>query len=297
MEFTIELLESLIYEGKEMVVNSAQLAKLIAHYGPSDFSDFSPRSFYFWKEQERPIPLSVAIKIIKKERVRSITIESFSVNGGNKIFPPNEKDESLYYFLGLILGDGCLIHSKKRGNRNTYLVQITFREKISAEMMKKWVEKSFNLIPSIYPGRGCFNLCIFSKPLVIILHKKYDIPLGLKYSSIKVPEIIKNCSSKRIKLFLRGVFDSDGNIYLHRGKKSVQLRQKSYSFLKELKDLFLKIGVEFREPYQDIGNNSWVLWTSKKKTVDNFINKIMSINICPGSSAWIEHLPSKMSGL
>lgn len=121
------------------------------------------------------------------------------------------------------------------------------------------------------------------------MHKKYEIPLGLKYASIKVPEIIKTSSDKQIKLFLRGVFDSDGNIYLHRGKKSVQLRQKSNIFLKELRDLFFKIGVEFREPYYDIGNNSWVLWTSKKETVDNFIKKIMSVNICPRSSAWIEH--------
>ena len=113
----------------------------------------------------------------------------------------------------------------------------------------------------------------------MILHKKYQIPIGLKYGSIKVPDIINSSNKIKITSFLKGVFDSDGNIYLHRGRKCVQLRQKSYSFLKQLQSLFNILGIEFRDPYYDKANGYWVLWSSKKELVNNFINKIVSFQL------------------
>jgi intein/homing endonuclease len=80
---------------------------------------------------------------------------------------------------------------------------------------------------------------------------------------------------------LKGVFDSDGNSYNHRNKLCIQLRQKSESFIRELKRLFEKIDIKFRNPYKDGANNSWVLWSSKKELVDNFINKIIDFNPLP----------------
>ena len=78
---------------------------------------------------------------------------------------------------------------------------------------------------------------------------------------------------------MKGVFDSDGNLYLHRGRRSIQLRQKSKDFLFELFNLFKEIGIEFNNPYYDKANNSWVLWSSKKELVDNFINKIIDFKV------------------
>ena len=138
------------------------------------------------------------------------------------------------------------------------------------------IKNIFSLNPSIYKGTGNYYvLCLYSKPLVMILHKKYEIPIGLKYLSLKVPDIVKNSNEKRMKAFLKGVFDSDGNIYNYRNKKSVQLRQKSFRFLDQLKELFRKIGIYFRDPYYDKANNSWVLWSSKTDLVDNFISIII----------------------
>ena len=79
--------------------------------------------------------------------------------------------------------------------------------------------------------------------------------------------------------FLKGVFESDGNIYLHKETRCVQLRQKSEKFLREIKELFNQVHIDFRNPYYDKANNSWVLWSSKKSLVDNFIKQITDFNL------------------
>lgn len=279
MKFTIDLLKNMISNGQEICIFSKRIPSLISKYSSNRFIKFSTRTYYFWKTGLRPMPLSVLIEIMEKRKIKKIDIYSFSIKGGNKLIFNSEKEIPFSYFLGLLLGDGCLIHTKRDNNRNTCLVQISFRHKEESEKIKLLCQDMFNISPSIYAGKGCFNLCIFSKPLVFILNKKYEIPVGKKYSSIKIPEIILKGTSKNKIAFLKGVFDSDGNIYLHRNRKSVQLRQKSESFLRELYELFNSIGINFNSPYYDKANNSWVLWSSKKELVDNFINKIINFKI------------------
>ena len=279
MKFTRNILANLKDSGRNVCIYSNSFSKFLYRYSPDSFSEFSSRLYYSWRGNKRPIPLVIALKIMRDKQLSSINIDSFSVGGGNKVTPPNEKEISFYYFLGLILGDGCLVHAKRGIKKNTYLVQISFRNKTDAENIKRLVKNLFGLSASIYPGRGCYALCIFSKPLVLILNKKYQIPIGLKYSLIRVPSIMNKANKKMQTAFLKGLFDSDGNIYLHRNKKSVQLRQKAYKFLKQTKGLFKKININFRDPYYDKANNSWVLWSSKKDLVDKFINEIINFKV------------------
>jgi intein/homing endonuclease len=278
MKFSIDLLKSINSYGQEICAFSNKGIKLLEYYSANYFSKFSTRSYYFWKKGERPIPLSVLTSIMEEKNIKEIEIFWFSVKGGNKLIFSSENSIEFSYFLGLLLGDGCLIHTKKKDGRNTCLIQISFRKKEEAERIKPLCENFFNIVPSIYEGRGCFNLCVFSKPLVFILNKKYEIPIGEKYSSLKIPEIILRGFKKNKIAFLKGVFDSDGNIYFHRGRQSVQLRQKSKSFLLELFNLFKEVGVEFNNPYYDKANDSWVLWSSKKGLVDTFIKKISNFS-------------------
>jgi intein/homing endonuclease len=152
----------------------------------------------------------------------------------------------------------------------------------------------FGIKSSIYPGKGCYDVCTYSKPLVLVLSHKFQIPIGKKYCNLQIPLIIINGESSLKKAFIKGIFDSDGNIYSHKGKNAIQLRQKSGSFLKQISDLLYSINFGFNEPYYDIANNSYLLWSNKISLVDSFINEIIEFKIeCLGSSAWIERLPSK----
>ncbi len=105
----------------------------------------------------------------------------------------------------------------------------------------------------------------------------YSIPIGKKYKEIKVPDIIK-LDKDYIKYFIKGVFDSDGNRYKHRGNECIQIRQKSYKFIKDLRFILNMVEIKFNEPYYDKANGSWLLWSSKMDLVNKFINDIININ-------------------
>lgn len=279
MQFTKELLENLKDSGKEISLYSNKISKIIRTYHHNNFNKFSRRSYYHWTKMKRPIPLSITLQVMNDKNIDKIPIEYFCVSGGNKIKFPNDKDLRYGYLLGLILGDGCLIHRKRSGNRNTYLINISFVNKEGANKIKIIIKKLFGIESSIYWGNGCYVLTTHSKPIVLILNKQYQIPIGKKYGSIKVPDLIFNGNKIMKKAFIRGVFDSDGNIYMHRNNKCVQLRQKSKYFVNEIKTLLDGLNIKFRDPYYDKANNSWLLWSSKKSLVDNFINEIVEFNI------------------
>ncbi len=276
MKFTKDILANLKDSGADICLYSTEFSQLLRDYSRFSFSEFSTRLYYFWKDNKRPIPLSIVLKIMADKKLKEVNVDSFSVRGGNRVIPPDENKVFFYYFLGLVLGDGCLICTRRDARRSSYTIQISFRYKKEADKIKRLVKKLFKWDSSIYVGRGCFDLCIYSKPLVLILNRKYQIPMGVKYSSIKVPNMVWVANKEKKKAFLKGMFDSDGNMYLHRGRKSVQLRQKSSDFLKQLNVLFKQVGITFRDPYYDKANNSWVLWSSKKELVDNFIRQIIN---------------------
>jgi len=278
MEFTKEDLETFTDSGRSVCISSPDLLPLLKKYKACAFPEFSNRLYYFWLSGRRPIPLLVVIRIMEENNLRKLDVIFFSVGSGNRVsFLKN--DFYMSYFLGLLLGDECLVHRKRGECKNMYHLQISFATEEDAKYGQLLTNYLFNIKSSIYFGRNCYNLCVYSKPLVMILNRIYQIPIGKKYLKLIVPEKIKISSKKSIVYFLKGVFDSDGNIYSYRNGESVQLRQKSKNFLDELRLLFISIGLDFHEPYQDIANGSWVLWSSKKVLVDNFIKKIIALKL------------------
>jgi intein/homing endonuclease len=278
MWFDKILLKSLKDDGKNVCIFSDELSEILNDYHHNSFN-FSNTLFYKWKSRKKAIPLKVVLKIMDDKGLKKLFVNYFSVGGGNKIKFPRDKDIRFSYFLGLILGDGCLVHRKRGNNKNTYSLRLYINNTKSLNYIKNLITELFNLSPSIYPAKGCFQVSVFSKPLVMILNKKYQIPIGVKYNLIKIPNLI-NKGTKIFKIaFLKGIFESDGNLYTYRKAKAVQLRQKSESFIKELSKMFNEVGIEFREPYYDKANNSWILWSSKKQLVDNFIKNIINFKI------------------
>ncbi len=281
MKFTDKTLKYLKDSGKEVGAFSKDAREILKKHNYKEFSYFQNRSYYYWVSGKRAIPLSIILRIMREHKLKEIKLDFLSVGGGNKIkFPDNISDE-LCYLVGLILGDGCLVHSKRNERKNTYYIQISFKNIKKAEEIQNLVTKLFEIKSPRYKGRGCFNIYAFSKPLVMLLNKEYEIPIGEKYNLLKVPKKIKNSNSKKRRFFAKGVFESDGNIYFHRGKKAIQLRQKSQKFLNEIRELLKKENLEFNKPYRDNANNSWLLWSSKKELVDNFIKKIVNLELKP----------------
>ncbi|MAG39624.1 hypothetical protein CMI41_01500 [Candidatus Pacearchaeota archaeon] len=273
MKFTIKILKNLSDTGQEICIFSDEFSSLLFQLSSNYFKGFSIRSYYFWRNKERPIPLSVVVALCKDLNLKFLEIQSFSIKGGNLIKFPKFFNEELSYFLGIILGDGCLIH-QKREKRNSWCVQVTSSSLEKINFLESLVKSLFGADAVHYSVRTYYQMYIFSKPLVMLLAELYELPVGLKYDTIKVPEIVKKNNIWK-RAFIKGVFECDGNIYKHRSGIAVQLRQKSKSFLDEIRLIGADLGIFFHEPYYDRANNSWVLWTCKKSVVDNFINKII----------------------
>ncbi len=159
-----------------------------------------------------------------------LNLVKICVNGGNSVSLDALDPVKVGYFIGLILGDGCIV-ARKKESRLIYSVRIAFCSLEDAKKCRALVRGLFDLDAKIYDGSGCYSLVTYSKPLSLLLHFKYQIPIGKKYVKIVVPAEISRAGRSVKIAFLKGVFDSDGNIYKHRGRKAVQLRQKSFKFL------------------------------------------------------------------
>ncbi len=281
MELGVKDLKRLISNKKNICIlfNDLALEETISNLNPKEVEGVSERSIYYWKRKERPIPVSCLIDICEKNNIERVNVSSLSINSGNTINLPENVDFRLYYFLGLLLGDGCLCISKERElKRQSYSVRIAVKGKERINHVSELMEHLFGIRPSCHKGKGCYDVCIYSKALLFFLNTYYEIPIGEKYDSIRVPAKIKN-DSVYIKYFLRGLMDSDGNKYFHRGKLCFQLRQKSKKFLNQVYLLFRFVGLSVRPPYFDKANNSWVIWCSKKSVVDKFINDIGALKL------------------
>ncbi len=277
----VESTSKLIRGKKEICVfyNDKIFEEVMSNLNPKEIMGISRRSVYYWKQKERPIPVSHLVSICKNNNIEKINLVSLSTNSGNKINLPESNNLSLYHFLGLLLGDGCLCISKERElKRQSYTVRIAVNSKNRINQISRLMESLFGIKPSCHKCKGCYEVCIYSKALLFFLNTYYEIPIGEKYPLMKVPLRIKN-DFDSIRYFLRGLMDSDGNQYIYRGRLCFQLRQKSGEFLSEVYNLFHKIGMNINGPYFDKANNSWVIWCSKKNIVDKFINEIDALKI------------------
>jgi len=120
------------------------------------------------------------------------------------------------YWLGFIVGDGCVFHlykKKKIRNRPTiyisrYGIQIAVHEQDAdiLEKFRRFLEKNSYRVYGIYPMRERYLQCrVESKELYMKIVNKLTIPLP-------VPEHLVNH-------FLRGLLDSDGSIFIIREKR------------------------------------------------------------------------------
>jgi len=58
----------------------------------------------------------------------------------------------------------------------------------------------------------------YGRVYIFDLNKKYDLPLGLKYSLLKVPDIVFQ-NNERARAFIKGVFDSEGSITIFSSRR------------------------------------------------------------------------------
>ena len=127
-----------------------------------------------------------------------------------EIMRPRNSD-AFAEFLGIMCGDGHLSHYQAMVTTNS----ITDRH--HARFVQRQFQKLFGIHGALHYKRHehAINIVASSKKLAIFLEKK-GMPIGNKIQNkISAPGWIMKNSSYQVA-FLRGLFDTDGSIYLDR---------------------------------------------------------------------------------
>ncbi len=157
-----------------------------------------------------------------------------------KIKLPTEMSNELAEEIGIHLGDGCL-----RNVRNYFSVRCDVREK---DYVKDYLFNLYKILYNIelkmiFP-KSLSGFEIHSKSICEFKNKVLKIPSGPKLERLEIPEAITKTRNKEIyRSFIRGLFDTDGCIYIARGNyPRVSITIKSKKLMIQLYDMLKKLG-------------------------------------------------------
>lgn len=199
-------------------------------------------------------------------------------------------DGDLSELIGIHIGDGCI--SKNKRYSEYYLGGDLVEEK---EYHDKFVGPLFNkkiMNPLLgknvqykeHPKIGIYGFHIFNDKIVNYF-EKLGVPIGSKIN-VKVPKQIMN-NKELSKRFLRGLFDTDGNIYFDKNR-SAKNQENNRPVIKLgtvskglIKDVFfmlnkLKLHPRIKKPYKGKKdkNEVYTILVYRKKDIEYFIESI-----------------------
>ena len=139
------------------------------------------------------------------------------------------------YILGFIVADGCIL--KRKNRKNSYIFNITNKEKQHLEKIKKAMSAAapLGLKRSGYTKKkDCYFIQICNKEICkdlinlgILPRKTYNL------KPIKVPD-------KYFPDFVRGFFDGDGTVYIYKVNNTPQIKVDFISTSYHFKGRFYK---------------------------------------------------------
>jgi len=173
-------------------------------------------------------------KNINKKMEKEMTLKERIKN----LILPNELNEDLAYFCGVLAGDGSIGYREKK---KEYCIKCVGNPKDEQEyyniLIKDLIKKLFNLDikPKFHDKKTTYGFSLYSKSILRYLTEFIGLPLGKKYDKLKIPEIFMN-NKKLVKSFISGVADTDFHLAIKRKNYPViKGTSKSKSFMEEIK--------------------------------------------------------------
>jgi len=155
----------------------------------------------------------------------------------------------IIYLVGAVYGDGCI----SKNDQHLWICDGFRREdKLHysleyLQLLARLIREEFSINYKIRrkKNENTYELMTFSKWFGRYFHEIYDIPIGRKYSKLRVPVIfqkyLESNNVNKLCLFWRGVLDTDGSIPSHR---EILLGSKNREFLKEFENLLIKLKIK-----------------------------------------------------
>jgi intein/homing endonuclease len=136
-----------------------------------------------------------------------------------------ELNEEICEFIGALIGDGYIGNYGSR--KQQYLIGLVGHNKLDknyfVDYLYPLIKRNFNFVnPHIYyrSDENTIRLVIYSKRLFMFL-TSLGMPIGKKSRIIKIPQKILEKES-HICATIRGIFDTDGCVFLDRRLKYKQ---------------------------------------------------------------------------
>lgn len=167
-------------------------------------------------------------------------------------------NEELCEFIGAFIGDGF---TNKYGH--AYWIQFAGDRRLDGDyfsnVLSKYAKSLFGGAmghTKFRKGDNSMYLSFHSKSLFELLTKRFGFPAGLKVYSTKIPDEILSADKKYLYRAIRGIFDTDGCVFLDRRK--VYSKPYPRIVLQTVsKDLYLQL--------KHILENEFTIYTLTKK--------------------------------
>ena len=168
----------------------------------------------------------------------------FSNNDVKKMIKlPNKVTKELSEEIGIHLGDGCMSF-----NRNYFSVKTNKKEeKYVTEFLIPLYKKLYNIELKLMQLKSVSGFEICSKAICEFKNKSLGLPYGEKINKIKIPkEVIETKNKKLYCSLIRGLFDTDGCLYIsNKNNKSypvISITIKSEELIQQVEDMLRKMG-------------------------------------------------------
>jgi len=174
------------------------------------------------------------------------------------LFKIDLQDPKFLEFYGNLLGDGWLSNFLS-GGKTFWLVGFCCNLTNEKELIKNYQKSVENLFKrkrkiSEIPKNNTAVLVFNHKILLKYLNEKLKFPIGKK-ENLKIHESVCSMGFSKLKYVLRGLFDTDGSLYLQKNKKGlpvhpiVSLHMNEVALIKQIGGILEKEG--FRVNYSD----------------------------------------------
>ncbi len=137
---------------------------------------------------------------------------------------PDHVTEDLAYISGILMGDGHITISRKRGDYYIKCVgsprnEMEFHDTVIRDILKRLFDADVEM--KLHDNQTTYGFHMYSKILAEFLTGSIGIPCGSKSGIISTPEIFKkDCHLRRS--FLRGYADTDFSLTLRRRYRKVR---------------------------------------------------------------------------
>lgn len=203
-------------------------------------------------------------------KARRIIIKKHKISSNLKL------NEDLSYILGVIAGDGYIDYNDKR---QTYFIGLSATDKEFVEKFRKTLFNFFKIEPTNEFRKS--KVKNWNDQYVTRLCSKeacgFISSIGnFKKSNWRVPEMIKNSNKKIKSFFLKGFFDSEGEI----DKKSGRIGATSMNLvgLEKVGGLLRDLGIRYtiikKKDLRPNTNQKYVLRVHDKRSINIFYKEI-----------------------